>query len=203
MSDITFTTSRIEKAFATYRIAFGFAAIMAIVAGLVILFWPTKALDIIAMVIGVYAIGAGAFYLAMGIFGSKLSTGSKAARVLAGIALLVLGILALVYMDGTRNLLVILISVAVGILWLTEGAVTFMMAIKSKDTSAVTLVFGIIAIAAGVAMLFLPFYESDAILKWMFGISFIALGIAQILHLVRVGKVAKEAASGGVKVVVE
>ncbi len=203
MSDISVPAAKIERAFQTYRVAFGVAAILAIVAGLVIIFWPTAVLRTIAIVIGIYAIGVGSFYLAMGIWGSGLSTASKVARIAGGGAALLLGILALAYMNRTDNVIIFVMGFAIGLLWLTEGVITLMSAIKNKDTTTLTLVLGIVAVAAGVAMIMLPLYSTQELLKWMFGISFIALGIAQVIRLYRVGNVAKELKKGTVTVEVE
>ncbi len=67
MSDIAGAATRVERIYSRYRIAFVTTGILAILAGLLILFWPSGVLRVFAIVICVYAIAMGVFYLVIGV----------------------------------------------------------------------------------------------------------------------------------------
>lgn len=193
MSDFSPAANRIEQAYQKYRLGIAVSGTVAVVTGLIILFWPSLALNVIAVIIGAYAVIAGAIYLGIGIFSKTLKSSSKIGRVILGVVLLALGILSLIYSGTTQTVLLWIIALAVGIAWIAEGALTMMVAIKSKNTSAWVLAYGIFAIVAGIAILMSPLYgDSFDVLRWLFGISFLVLGIAQIVRAVSVGKARTE-----------
>lgn len=192
MSDIAGAATRVERIYSRYRIAFVTTGILAILAGLLILFWPSGVLRVFAIVIGVYAIAMGVFYLVMGVMGNDLSRMSRVIRIVGGAVALLVGILALVYMGRTTDdLIIFVLGMCLGVLWLTEGVITLMTAIRSKENTTVSLVIGVLAIIAGAAMILLPLYETATILKWVFGLSFVLLGIAQLYRVYSVTRVAK------------
>ncbi|WRS29726.1 DUF308 domain-containing protein [Actinomycetaceae bacterium MB13-C1-2] len=191
MSGIAGATTRVERVYSRYRVAFTTAGVLAILAGLVILFWPSGVLRVFAIVVGIYAIAMGVFYLVMGIMGNDLSKTSRTIRIVGGAVALLVGVLALVYMDRTDDLIVLVLGLGLGILWLTEGVITLMSAIRSKNASVASLVIGVLAVIAGAAMILLPLYQTATILKWVFGLSFVLLGIAQIYRVYSVTRVVK------------
>lgn len=203
MTDITGTATRIERVYSTYRVAFTTAGILAILAGLLILFWPTGVLRVFAIVIGVYAIVMGVFYMVMGIMGKDLSKFARVVRIVGGVVALLVGILALVYMDRTDDMIVLVLGLGLGILWLTEGVVTLMAAIKSKDTSVVPLVIGVLAIIAGAAMILLPLYDTAEMIRWVFGLSFILLGVAQLYRVYGVTRANRKIAGEEIAITIE
>lgn len=189
MSDFTGAASRVEQAYRSYRLAIAVAGTVAIVVGLVILLWPSIALNVIAVTIGAYAVIAGAIYLGIGIFSKQLTVGGRTGRIILGTALLVLGVLSLVFSGATATVLLWIIAIAVGLAWITEGALTLMAAIRGRQTNTWILIYAVIAILAGVAVLLSPTYgDGITLFRWLFGISFLALGVAQIVRVLAVGR---------------
>ena len=190
MSDFTPAANRVEQALNKYRVAFAIAGLGAIVAGLLILLWPSAVMSVIAIIIGAYAIIAGVIFLGLGIFGKEQSTSSQIGRILLGAVLLVIGILAFVYMNTTTNILIMVLGFSVGALWLAQGIVTLMVAVRDSNTNPWTIAFSILAIGAGILSMFTPMF-GFTFLRWLFGLSFVILGSWQVVRAIQMGQVEK------------
>mgnify|MGYP002724401244 CR=1 FL=1 len=189
MSDYSPALGRVEQAYQKYRLAVAVLGTVAVVAGLIILFWPGIVMNVIVTVVGAFAIVAGAVYLGIGIFSKNLSGGAKGLRIALGITLIALGILVFVFNVTAANVVVWVIAITVGAGWIVEGAVTLMGAVKAKNTNAWLLVYAVVAILAGIAVALSPLRGGgEDLLKWLFGLSFVILGVAQITRSITLGK---------------
>ena len=188
MSDFTPAASRVEQALNKYRVAFGIAGLGGVVVGLLVLLWPAAVMSVIAIIIGAYAIIAGVIFLGIGVFGKDQSTSSQVGRILLGVVLLAIGILAFVYMNTAQNVLTMVLGFSVGALWLALGVVTLMVAVRNSDTNPWTIGFAVLAIAAGILSMFTPMF-GFTFLRWLFGLSFLILGAWQVVRAVQMGQV--------------
>lgn len=187
MSKMDNTVDRLENAVSRYRVAFAAAGILAVIAGLLILFWPQFAINAVAIIVGVYAIIAGAIFLAMGIFSKGLEGWAQASRIIVGLVFIAAGILALVFSNVTTHVLALVIAITVGVMWIVEGVVTLTLMLKGQPNGW-TIAYVVICIAAGVVVLISPTFAVQA-LRWLIGLSFIGLGVSQIVRAVRFGRV--------------
>lgn len=186
MSNVTPAAARIERTIEKYRVALGVAGVAAVIAGLFILLWPQAVVSIVTIIVASYAIVAGIIYLGVGLFSQVLGTWSKIGRIAAGAVFVIVGVVALVHLATTNQIAVLLIGILVGLMWLVEGAVTLTLLVNNKDANGWTIAYAIIAIIAGVLVMLSPMWGFE-VLKWMFGASFIALGIAQLIRAIRLG----------------
>lgn len=186
MSKVKDTAEQIQAAVTRYRIAFAVAGVLAVVAGLLILFWPNFAVEAVAIVVGVFAIVAGSIYLGLGIFAKDVGNWTRAGRSVVGVIFIAAGILALVFSTVTTNVVALVISITVGVMWIAEGVVTLVMMVKGQPNGW-TIAYVVISIAAGVLVLLSPMFDKEA-LRWLLGLSFIGLGIAQMVRAVRFGR---------------
>lgn len=186
MSKVQQTAEQIQAAVTRYRVAFAVAGVLAVVAGLLILFWPGFALHAVGIVVGVFAIVAGAIYLGLGIFGKDIGKWSRGGRAVVGVLFIAAGVLALVFSAVTSTAIALVISIIVGVMWIAEGVVTLTLMVKGQPNGW-TIAYIVIAIAAGVLVLLSPLFDIQA-LRWLLGLSFIGLGIAQMVRAVRFGR---------------
>lgn len=183
MADFADTTNRIQSAYRTYRLTIAVAGTVAVIVGLVVLLWPDIVMQVLAISIGAYAVIGGAIYLGIGAFAKELSGPARAGRIILGVVLLALGVLTLVFSSTAADVLIWIIAVSVGLAWIAEGSFTLMKAIRTQNTNAWVLAYGIIAILVGLAIVASPTYGGGILLlRLLFGISFIVLGIAQIVR---------------------
>ena len=72
-------------------------------------------------------------------------------------------------------------------MWIVEGVVTLTLMLKGQPNGW-TIAYVVICIAAGVVVLISPTFAVQA-LRWLIGLSFIGLGVSQIVRAVRFGRV--------------
>lgn len=166
------------------RIAFGVGGLVAIVLGLLVLFFPAKsgsvALQIVAAVLAAYALVTGVVYIGMSIFARSKGGWSRTGHILLGLLYVAGGVIMMANLGATAVVLAVFLTVTVGILWLLEGIMAFTV-VKQSENKVWTVIFASISVIAGVALLFSPLM--GAVTLWLLlGISMLILGIVQVVR---------------------
>lgn len=151
------------------------AGLVAALAGIAILVWPTHAWKAITVVLAVYAIIAGIVYITVGITAKDMGTGGRIGHVLLGLLYVVAGCFAFGQLSQTAAFLAIFVAVMIGIMWVMEGFVALFV-VGSGDTSPWTIIFAIISIIAGLTLVSSPLWGA-VFLWWLLGISLVVLGL--------------------------
>lgn len=168
------------------RAALGISGAVAVILGVVLLFWPVKTLAVVAAFLGIYFIIAGVMRLAIGIFSKGITGGVRAMHIVFGALLVFAGIIALKNVTVAATTLVILAIAFVGVAWIIEGIMSIAEAGRAAS-SGWAITFGIISIVAGIVVLFLP--ASSALFLLIFSaIALIVLGIIGIVRAFTFGK---------------
>ncbi|MCQ1985895.1 MULTISPECIES: HdeD family acid-resistance protein [unclassified Arthrobacter] len=163
------------------RLGLCITGVVSVVLGLLILFWPGATLEVLAALFGLYFVIAGAVRILLGIF-TGLGAGLKILNILVGLALLVVGVIAMRNPAETLTAL----GLIIGIAWIVEGV----MALAESDRGGsrwFAIVLGILSILAGIVVLFLPL-ESLAVLVIYGGIFLVVLGVLQIVRAFAFGR---------------
>ncbi|MEF2979280.1 HdeD family acid-resistance protein [Subtercola sp. YIM 133946] len=166
-ADVTASTVR------WFKIALWVGAVLSVIIGIVILAWPGSTLEVVAFFFGLYFFVIGLVRVFVGIIDRDLSTGWRVLSVVLGVLLLIAGVFALKNPGATLVLLALLI----GISWITEGIIALTQ-VSGAKTKWFPIVFGILAIIAGIVMIFVPIW-SLAILTVFAAWTLIVLGIVQ------------------------
>jgi uncharacterized membrane protein HdeD (DUF308 family) len=168
------------------RAALGISGAVAVILGVVLLFWPVRTLAVVAAFLGIYFIIAGIMRLAIGIFSKGITGGVRAMHIVFGALLVFAGIIALKNVTVAAATLVILAIAFVGVAWIIEGIMSIAEAGRAAS-SGWAITFGIISIVAGIVVLFLP--ASSALFLLIFSaIALIVLGIIGIVRAFTFGK---------------
>lgn len=168
------------------RAALGISGAVAVILGVVLLFWPVKTLAVVAFFLGLYFIVAGIMRLAIGIFSKGITGGIRAMHIVFGALLVFAGIVALKNVTVAAATLVILAIAFVGVAWIIEGIMSIAEAGRAAS-SGWAITFGIISILAGIVVLFLP--ASSALFLLVFAaVALIVLGIIGIVRAFTFGK---------------
>lgn len=163
------------------RIGLGVTGAVSVVMGLLILFWPGATLEVLAFLFGLYFLIAGAIRVLLGVF-TGLGTGLKILNILVGLALLVVGVIAIRNPSATLTAL----ALVLGIAWIVEGVMT--LAESDRGGSRwFSIVLGILSILAGIVVLILPL-GSLAVLVIYGGIFLAVLGAIQIVRAFTFGR---------------
>ncbi|WP_244301201.1 HdeD family acid-resistance protein [Leucobacter insecticola] len=166
------------------RTAIGVGGLIAVVLGLLIIFFPLKSgevmMQIVAAVMAAYALVIGAVYIGSSIFGRTLGGWVRTGHVLLGLLYVIGGVIMMVNLGATALVLAGFLSVIVGLLWLFEGALAFSM-LKQSASKAWTVIYAVISIIAGAVLIMSPFM--GAVTLWLLlGISMVVLGAVQVIR---------------------
>lgn len=165
---------------------FGTAGIIALAVGLLILIWPGKSavavLATIAAMVGIWSIINGVIYIGLAIFNRDHGGWGRIGYGALGLLFIVGGIIMLGNLFLSALTVTVLITVTVGVLWIIEGVVAFVMLAESPH-KFLTAVHGILAVLAGVALLISPVFGAF-VLWWFIGVSLVALGVVQLIRAI-------------------
>jgi len=160
------------------RIALGIGGLIALIAGVLILFWPVRTAMAITVLVAIYAVAAGIVYVAIGIWSRTRGGWSRAGNIILGVLFVIAGVVAFMNIAATAAALAIVLGI--GAVWLVEGIVT--LTTLSGATSKDWRVFAaIVSILAGIAMLWSPLWGIE-FLYWLAGISLVVIGVVQIVR---------------------
>jgi uncharacterized membrane protein HdeD (DUF308 family) len=168
------------------RAAFGVLGVVALVLGVVLLFWPTKTVAAVAIFLGIYFVIAGAIRLAVGIFSRGIPGADRTLDIFVGILLLVGGIFALRNVATSSVALLILIVTIIGIGWIIEGILSLVQA-RTAPSAGWAIVYGIISIIAGIYVLAAPGVSALFLLTFS-SIVLIILGVVGIVRAFTFGR---------------
>ena len=159
---------------------------VAVLFGAAILIWPLRTAEVVAALIAIYAIVAGAVFIGSAIFINHHGTGARIGQGLLGVLYVVAGIIALTGLQAAAEFLAVFIAVMIGLLWIVEGFVA-LGSLGSSGSKALTVLFALLSIIAGVLVITSPLWA--AALLWLFlGLSLVVLGIINIVRAALAGR---------------
>ena len=166
------------------RTALGIGGLIALVLGLLILFFPGKTgaltTQIIAAIIAAYALVVGVVYIGTSIFNRSLAGGRKAWHIVLGLLYIIGGGIMMANLGGTAAVITVFLSVTIGVLWLFEGIMAF-SGVRKSGSKGWSVVYGIVSVLAGLTLLFSPLL--GAITLWLLlGLSMTVLGLVQVVR---------------------
>lgn len=168
------------------RVALGISGTVALIIGIIIVFWPKTAAIGLTVLVAISLLVSGLAYLSIGIFAKGLGGGSRALDIVFGVLLVVAAIIAFANLGGTTAFLAVFLGILVGIAWIVEGAVTLAQ-LGDAPSRGWAVFFGILSIIAGIVLLFTPLW-GIVVLFVLTGISLIVLGIIQIIRAITFGR---------------
>jgi len=167
------------------RVALGVSGAVALIIGIIIVFWPKTAAAGLVVLLAITLLISGISYLGIGIFARGISGGSRTLDIIFGILLIIAAIVAFANLSGTTAFLAVFLGILVGIAWIVEGAVTLAQ-LGDAPSRGWAVFFGLLSIIAGIVLLFSPLW-GIVVLFILAGISLIVLGIVQIIRAIRFG----------------
>jgi uncharacterized membrane protein HdeD (DUF308 family) len=149
--------------------------VVTLVLGLIVTFYPSATLNVIAVLLGLLLIVSGLFYL-IRVFGHD-----EAHRVWMGIAGLLLVVIGVVLLRHL-HLTVALIGLIIGISWIVQGVVALIVSFSgsSGEGRGWWIFFGIVSLIGGIVITAVP-TQSVTALAILVGIWFIIQGLFEIV----------------------
>lgn len=162
------------------RTTLGVGGLLALIAGIIVLWQPVGAAKFVTGVLAVYAIAVGLVYLGLGIFTKERGGWSRVGHILLGLLFIVAGVVAFSNLGATAASLALFVAIFIGISWIVEGIVS-LSTISGASSKGWTVFFAIVSIIAGLYLLFSPLL-GIVVLWWVLGISLIAIGVLNIIR---------------------
>jgi uncharacterized membrane protein HdeD (DUF308 family) len=168
------------------RVALGISGTVALVIGVIIVFWPKTAAAGLTILLAITLLVSGLAYLSIGIFAKGLGGGSRTLDIIFGVLLVIAAIVAFANLSATTAFLAVFLGILVGIAWIVEGVVTLAQ-LGDAPSRGWAIFFGLLSIVAGIVLLFSPLW-GIVVLFVLAGISLIVLGIVQIVRAITFGR---------------
>lgn len=168
------------------RTALGVSGAVALIIGIIIVFWPRTAAAGLTVLLAISLLVSGIAYLSVGIFAKGIGGGARALDIVFGVLLIVAAIIAFANLAGTAAFLAVFLGILVGIAWIVEGAVALAQ-LGDAPSRGWGVFFGILSIVAGIVLLFSPLW-GIVVLFLLAGISLIVLGIVQLVRAFTFGR---------------
>lgn len=177
-------TNLLQRAGDGVRTALGVGGLIAVVLGLLILFFPAKsgavAMQIVAAVMAAYALVVGVVYIGSSIFSRSLGGWARIGHILLGLLYVIGGVVMMVNLGAAAAVLAIFLSVTIGVLWLFEGIMAFTV-VKQSDNKVWTIIYGVISVIAGLSLMFSPML--GVVTLWLLlGIAMVVMGAVQVVR---------------------
>lgn len=158
----------------------GFDAILSIIFGALILFWPTHSASVVAALIGLAFIAIGISHIAS-VFDRKDEDGwARVGNLVIGAVYFIAGVFTFINLYAATIYLFIIVGLLVGMTWILEGIIEF-GSLKYYTQKGWAMFSALISIIGGIALLFAPLLS--AIFLWqLLEASLLVLGIIKLLH---------------------
>ena len=178
------TTSPENRAVDAVRTMLGLGGLIALIVGILILVNPVKSgavmMQIVAVIVALYAAGVGAVYLGSAIFSKTMKGWSRTGNILLGVLYIVGAIILFANIAATAVVITAFLSILIGVLWVIEGVFSF-TTLKESGHRVLTIIYGIISLVAGFVLIFSPLL--GAVTLWLLlGISMIVMGAVQVVR---------------------
>lgn len=166
------------------RTAIGVGGLIAVVLGLLILFFPAKsgavAMQIVAAVMASYALVVGVVYAGTAIFSRTLGGWARTSHILLGVLYVVGGGVMMANLGAAGAVIAVFLTVTVGVLWVFEGIMALSVAGQGGNRTW-SIVYGVVSLIAGFTLMFSPLIS--AVTLWLLlGISMVVMGIVQVIR---------------------
>ncbi|AWH93483.1 HdeD family acid-resistance protein [Dietzia lutea] len=162
------------------RVALLIGGLIAVGFGVAVLVWPVKTAVAVTGVLAVYAIAGGIVYVAVAILAKRHGTGSRIGHALLGLLFIMAGAYAFASLQESALFLALFVTVMIGVLWIVEGF-TALFTLGDTGSTALTIVFAIISVLAGFALLSTPVWGAG-FLWWLFAVSLLVLGVLNVIR---------------------
>ena len=158
------------------------AGVVAVIVGIAILLWPQATLAVVAWLFGIYFVVSGVARIAKAIMTRGLKASYRAFLAVFGALLVVGGAFVLANpMFG-----VTVVATIIGFTWILEG-IGVLVDLPRGSATWVTVLFGIVSIAAGAVVLFAPVAATVFWLQFV-AVLLIITGVMQAIQGATLGR---------------
>lgn len=174
------------KAIKAVRWLYAITGVIALLAGIALLFAPAKTLVFLTTVLGFYFVITAGIRLFTTVFESQLPTGWRATSIILNLLILLGGVVILrnqALSTATLSTMVVLVA---GFGWITEGIMSILESELSSNRGF-TILSGALSIIAGVFVFIYPLWSAKMLVIFT-GAALLVFGVTLIIRAIRFGK---------------
>lgn len=181
------SSTTVTGASRTTRTALMVGGIVGALVGIAVLAWPGRTAVVVTALIAAWALVAGVIYVLVSIFAKEMGAGSRIGHILLGLLYIAAAIFAFSELHESAAFLAIFVTVMVGIMWIVEGFTALFTLGDNQGSRALTIVFAVVSVIAGVALVTSPLWGA-LLLWWLVGLSLVVLGVINFFRGLAVSK---------------
>ena len=175
----------LKSAFRSAKVAWIIRAVLALVIGLAVLWWPKSTVSVIAVLLGIYFLVLGVVRIVEAITDKNLNGGGRIANFIIGGLILAAGVVVIRNPFATAAFVVLII----GVTWIFEGIATLVDTARGNG-DWISIVIGLLITAAGVLVVL--FNDGVAVAYAVFfGITLIVVAVLDLVLYFRVNSYLK------------
>lgn len=174
------------KAIKAVRWLYAITGVIALLAGIALLFAPAKTLVFLTTVLGFYFVITAGIRLFTTVFESQLPTGWRVASIILNLLILLGGVVILrnqALSTATLSTMVVLVA---GFGWITEGIMSILESELSSNRGF-TILSGALSIIAGVFVFIYPLWSAKMLVIFT-GAALLVFGVTLVIRAIRFGK---------------
>ena len=174
------------KAVKAVRWIYAITGVIALLAGIALLFAPAKTLVFLTTVLGFYFVITAGIRLFTTVFESQLPTGWRVTSIITNLLILLGGVVILRNQALSTATLSTMVVVVAGFGWITEGIMSILESELSSNRGF-TILSGALSIIAGVFVFIYPLWSAMMLVIFT-GASLLVFGVTLIIRAIRFGK---------------
>ena len=174
------------KAIKAVRWIYAITGVIALLAGIALLFAPAKTLVFLTTVLGFYFVITAGIRLFTTVFESQLPTGWRVTSIITNLLILLGGVVILRNQALSTATLSTMVVVVAGFGWITEGIMSILESELSSNRGF-TILSGALSIIAGVFVFIYPLWSAKMLVIFT-GAALLVFGVTLIIRAIRFGK---------------
>ena len=156
----------------------GLLGAVALVTGVLALFWPGKTLVVVALLFGIELVVTGVLRFVEAFTVPGESGGMRALLALLGVLSVIVGIWAARHLGLT----ILVMGLVLGTYWIVHGMLEVFVGVTNREAGSrgLRITLGVLSVLAGIVVVVWPGISLAAI-TWALGIWLIVLGVGQLV----------------------
>ncbi len=173
------------KAVKAVRWIYAITGVLALVAGIALLFAPAKSLVFLTTVLGFYFVITAAIRLFTAVFEPLLPTGWRVTSIISNLLIILGGVIILRNQAFSTATLTTMVVIVAGFGWIVEGVMSILESELSSNR-ALAILSGALSIIAGM-FVFYPLWSAKMLVIFS-GAALLVFGVTLIVRAIQFGK---------------
>ena len=175
------------KAVKAVRWIYAITGVLALIAGIALLFAPAKSLVFLTTVLGFYFVITAAIRLFTAIFEPLLPTGWRVTSIISNLLIILGGVIIL--RNQAFSTLTTMVVIVAGFGWIVEGVMSILESELSSNR-ALAILSGALSIIAGMFVFIYPLWSAKMLVIFS-GAALLVFGVTLIVRAIQFGKLVR------------